>query len=186
MIPNVFTLAASVLAFSGAALASTPCTTVEKGSLAIFTSTNENTTLSINTLGQMTIGNGTNPVRAEFQNCPDASQGTGYNYNGRIIIFAPESVNGDCLTLVYDAANPRYYADAKPCVGEYVPEDTQFWGLGNDFGDVIFWAGSSFCADGAILNSQSGDPALGPWGQLIWECAAIGQSYENIKLVGPA
>jgi len=160
---------------------STECSTIDSGYLSAYIGDDPggNQALDLNSQNELTYQSGS-PVQAVFQKCPDLPSNVNYNFVGRIVIDPTSSDN--CLTITNpsDSDGP-FYVKSEKCTSDTQPSAAQTWGYGNDFGNVIFWAGS--CGPG-VTTDANGQPQLGSGNQIELSCN-VG-SWESMTLTSTA
>ncbi|KIM78155.1 hypothetical protein PILCRDRAFT_824621 [Piloderma croceum F 1598] len=174
-IPIIFANAASVPRASTG-----KCYTITSGYLsASIDNSADLEALDLNSDEELTLNNGT-AVQAAFQACPEATQNSGYNYTGRLVI-EPTSSN-KCLTITnLSSSNGPYFVKSENCTSDTTPSEGELWGYGNDFGDVIFGAGG--CGPGILLKSN-GEPKLASRNRLEFSCNGTFESMTLTNTTG--
>ncbi|KIM75880.1 hypothetical protein PILCRDRAFT_663281 [Piloderma croceum F 1598] len=154
----------------------TACHTIGSGYLSAYIGNNPggNQALDLNSEKELTYQSGSS-FEAVFQACPDLPNSTGFNS------VDPTSSN-DCLTVTNPSnSTGPFYVKSEKCTSDTKPSIAQTWGYGNDFGNVIFWAGS--CGAGVTVNSEN-QPTLGSGNQIELSCN-VG-SWESMTLTSTA
>ncbi|KAG8956176.1 hypothetical protein FRC04_004252 [Tulasnella sp. 424] len=135
--------------------ASNKCYTVHKGYLATYPGEHPTkfVPVGLNSKKQVTYGGGDSWLQVEFQTCPKLpEQAPNLDmYKGRIIVSGVSSnANGtatatNCVTVSNPTAPAKgpFFLEVKKCASDTNPPASQRWEYGNDFGDVVFWTGTS-------------------------------------------